>query len=187
MMRGCRVGLFLAASAIAMSSAVEAGETVSYSYDELGRLISASSTGSVNNGVATSLSYDPAGNRLNYNVGAGGAPPPPPPPGPPPPPPPSNQPPAANPDTAPSIPRCGSTTVNVTANDTDPEGNIPLTVTGAAGGTGLVLTILSASTIGIESLGNPGLKTFTYTVADSLGATSAGSVSVTVTTVMACQ
>jgi YD repeat-containing protein len=183
---GGRASFLLAASAIAVASAADAGEATSYSYDELGRLISASSTGSVNNGVATSLGYDPAGNRLNYTVGAGGAPPPPP-PGPPPPPPPSNQPPVANPDTAPSIPRCGYTTVNVTANDTDPDGNMPLTVTGTAGGTGLSLTVLNASTIGIESLGNPGLKTFTYTIGDTLGATSTGTVSITVTTTMACQ
>jgi outer membrane biosynthesis protein TonB len=114
------------------------------------------------------------------------SPPPPPPPSPPPPPPPGNQPPVANADTAPSIPRCGSTSVNVIANDTDPEGNYPLTVTSVSGGAALALTILSASTIGIESIGTAGLKTFSYTVSDSLGATSTGTVSVTVTTTNQC-
>ncbi|MFL6856930.1 MAG: Ig-like domain-containing protein [Allosphingosinicella sp.] len=92
----------------------------------------------------------------------------------------------ANSDVAPSIPKCGTTSVNVTANDTDPEGNYPLTVTGVSGGASLTLTILSASTIGIESIGASGLKTFSYTVSDSLGATSTGTVSVTVTTTNQC-
>jgi YD repeat-containing protein len=187
------VGLCLATSLVALTAAAQASETTTYTYDALGRLTATSSTGTVNNGVATSVGYDPAGNRSNYAVtGAGGGapPPPPPPPGPPPPPPPppppANQPPVANPNTAPSIPKCGYTTVDVTANDTDPEGNYPLTVTGVSGGASLVLTILSASTIGIESIGASGLKTFTYTVADSLGATATGNVSITVTTVNMC-
>ncbi|HEY0313558.1 MAG TPA: Ig-like domain-containing protein [Allosphingosinicella sp.] len=173
-----------------------------YSYDALGRLVATSSSGTVNNGLTTGIAYDPAGNRSCYTVagaatGTGGSctpppppppspPPSPPPPSPPPPPPPGNQPPVANADTAPSIPKCGTTTVNVTANDTDPEGNYPLTVTGVSGGVGLTLTILSASTIEIDSLGPSGLKTFNYTVSDSLGATSTGTVSVTVTTVNQC-
>lgn len=190
-----RYSLLLAGSVAASAVAAQANETINYSYDELGRLVATSSSGTVNNGIATGIAYDPAGNRSTYTVtGAGGAPPPPspppptpPPPSPPPPPPPGNQPPVANPNTAPSIPRCGYTTVNVTANDTDPEGNYPLTVTGTSGGSALILTILSASTIGIESIGGSGLKTFTYTVADSLGAGSTGNVSITVTTVNLCQ
>jgi hypothetical protein len=181
---------FLASSTCALATGALASETTTYTYDALGRLISSASSGTVNNGLATTIAYDPAGNRACYGVtgaatGSGGgncsAPPPPPPP-----PPPGNQPPVANPDTAPSIPKCGSTSVNVTANDTDPEGNYPLTVTGVSGGASLTLTILSASTIGIESLGASGLKTFSYTVSDSLGATSTGTVSITVTTANQC-
>lgn len=52
-----------------------ANETVTYSYDALGRLVATSTTGTVNNGQTVSTSFDPAGNRTNYTVtGASGAP-----------------------------------------------------------------------------------------------------------------
>jgi hypothetical protein len=71
--RGFRAGWLPAAFSIGWASAAGAGETVTYSYDALGRLTGASSTGSVNNGVATTIGYDPAGNRSSYVVsGAGG-------------------------------------------------------------------------------------------------------------------
>jgi hypothetical protein len=76
--------------------------------------------------------------------------------------------------------------VNVTANDTDPEGNYPLTVTGASGGAALVVTVISPSTLWIDSVGASGLKSFSYTVQDSLGATSTGTGTITVTTVNHC-
>src|SRR3954470_18540503 len=196
----------LATSAVAFAAAAQASETTTYSYDALGRLVSAASSGTVNNGLATTIAYDPAGNRSCYGVtgagaGSGGsdcsAPPPPPPPAPPPPsppppppppPPPSgNQPPVANSDVAPSIPKCGGTSVNVTANDTDPEGNYPLTVTSASGGAAIVVTVISPSTLWIDSVGASGLKSFSYTVQDSLGASSTGSGTITVTTVNQCQ
>ena len=177
----------LAGSVLAVASAAEAAETTTYTYDPLGRLTATSSSGGPASGVNSSYGYDCAGNRIQVLTGSA-APVPPPPPcasaGPPPPG--NNQPPTANPDTAPSIPKCGSTTVNVTANDSDPEGHLPLVVTGVGTAAGLSLTVINASTIGIESLGPSGLKTFTYTVRDSLGATSTGNVSVTVTTAGAC-
>ncbi|KMZ13531.1 hypothetical protein BHUM_01444 [Candidatus Burkholderia humilis] len=45
-----------------------ATETITYSYDGLGRLVAASHSGSVNNGVASSITYDPADNRTSYAV-----------------------------------------------------------------------------------------------------------------------
>lgn len=42
--------------------------TVSYNYDALGRLISSSVSGGVNNGIATSTTFDTADNRSNYSV-----------------------------------------------------------------------------------------------------------------------
>lgn len=45
-----------------------ASETVIYTYDELGRLVRTSQTGTVNNGVVTDIDYDPAGNRTDYDV-----------------------------------------------------------------------------------------------------------------------
>jgi hypothetical protein len=73
-----RARLILAASALGIAAAAQAGETVTYSYDALGRLTATTSTGTVNNGAASALSYDPAGNRTHYDVSgaAGSAPPP---------------------------------------------------------------------------------------------------------------
>ena len=192
-MRGRVYRLLLAGSAIACASALGAAETVGYRYDALGRLVRVERSGGPQSGVAASYSYDCAGNRLQVAAGAGAPPapppppcpaaplpPPPPPPSPPPPPPPANQPPVANPDTAPSIPRCQSTSLDVLANDSDPDGPPPLTVTGLAGGAGLALS-LDGNIVLIGSLGPTGLKTFTYTVADGLGATATGNVEITVT------
>lgn len=72
-----RAGLFLATASCALVAA-HASETTSYTYDELGRLTGTNKTGTVNGGVATSTSYDPAGNRLNYTVSGVAAPAPPP-------------------------------------------------------------------------------------------------------------
>ncbi|SIO21179.1 Calx-beta domain-containing protein [Parasphingorhabdus marina DSM 22363] len=53
---------------------VLAGETVLYTYDELGRLVRTQQTGSINNGVTTDIDYDDAGNRTGYEVtGSSGA------------------------------------------------------------------------------------------------------------------
>jgi YD repeat-containing protein len=74
--------LFLATSVCALATAAQAGETVTYTYDALGRLVATQSSGSVNNGVSTSVGYDPAGNRSTYTVsgsGSGSGPSPPPP------------------------------------------------------------------------------------------------------------
>ncbi|HEX8225553.1 MAG TPA: Calx-beta domain-containing protein [Allosphingosinicella sp.] len=58
--------------------AAEAAETITYSYDALGRLTASSTTGTVNNGVSTGIGYDSAGNRTTYTVAGGSGPPPPP-------------------------------------------------------------------------------------------------------------
>ena len=175
----------VAAGAIAISmitaAHADAAETVTYQYDALGRLTKKSSAGTVNTNKLVTVCYDAAGNRKIYKVAANGAtvsctaPPPP-----------TNLPPVANADTAPSIPQCGSTNVNVTANDTDPEGNLPLTVTSASSGAALIVTVQSASTVGIVSTGASGSKSFSYTVQDSLGATSTGNGTILVTTVNQC-
>lgn len=196
-----RIGLFLAISvstlAVAAATPYDGGalgnETATYSYDALGRLTGSSVAGGPNDSRITATCFDPAGNRVRYDV-ANAAPPacgaptptPTPAPTPTPTPTPTNQPPVANPDTAPSIAKCGSTNVNVTANDTDPEGNLPLTVTSVSGPAALTLSIVSASTVNVVSNGLPGTKTFTYTVQDSLGASSTGTVTITITQVNQC-
>ena len=59
--------------------AADAAETVSYSYDELGRLIQTSKSGGPATGAQTTTTFDPAGNRTNQTTtGAPPAPPPPP-------------------------------------------------------------------------------------------------------------
>lgn len=45
-----------------------AASTTTYSYDALGRLVQASTTGTVNDGVQMSTTYDAADNRTTYQV-----------------------------------------------------------------------------------------------------------------------
>ncbi len=45
-----------------------ATENTNYTYDELGRLVNTSVSGTVNNGVAIATTYDKAGNRANQTV-----------------------------------------------------------------------------------------------------------------------
>lgn len=73
-LRACwMAGTTVAALAGAATSA-HAQETANYSYDALGRLVSSSTSGGPNNGVATGTCFDAAGNRTQYVVGAAGAP-----------------------------------------------------------------------------------------------------------------
>jgi YD repeat-containing protein len=61
-----------------LASVASASETITYTYDALGRVTAVARNGGPNSGVPTATSYDPAGNRTNYTVGNT----PPPPPGP---------------------------------------------------------------------------------------------------------
>lgn len=47
---------------------VWANETVTYSYDALGRLVGSSTTGTVNSGLGNAIVYDAPGNRASYAV-----------------------------------------------------------------------------------------------------------------------
>lgn len=67
--RGHRAGLLLATSAIALAGSAEAGETIAYSYDSLGRLVRVERSGTVNSGVNAAYTYDAADNRTNVTVG----------------------------------------------------------------------------------------------------------------------
>ncbi|HYJ81844.1 MAG TPA: hypothetical protein VEW26_03245, partial [Allosphingosinicella sp.] len=67
----------LACSVFALAGAAQAAESVTYSYDALGRLTATTTTGGPQSGVATGIAYDPAGNRSTYNVTGVGTPPPP--------------------------------------------------------------------------------------------------------------
>lgn len=56
------------------SGVAPANEITTYTYDALGRIVNSSTTGSVNGGLQTGISYDAAGNRSNYTV-TGASPP----------------------------------------------------------------------------------------------------------------
>jgi YD repeat-containing protein len=63
------LGTATAVSAIALGmAAARASETINYSYDTRGRLVSVSHSGSVNNNAVANYSYDKADNRTNKNV-----------------------------------------------------------------------------------------------------------------------
>ncbi len=179
MKRSRRAALAAAALAVAApAAAAEASETVTYRYDALGRLVAAQHSGTVNNGRADSLCYDPAGNRTQYrSSGAGSladcnaAPPPPP-----------NQPPVANPNSL-SAPKCVARSVNVIANDTDPEGNYPLVLTAVDQSWAFVE---NSTTVGMTTPDTNGNYVITYTVADALGATANGTLTLTVTGSQQC-
>jgi hypothetical protein len=53
---------------IAAPSIAQQTETVTYTYDALGRLIVSSISGGPNNGTQTGTTFDPASNRTNYTV-----------------------------------------------------------------------------------------------------------------------
>jgi hypothetical protein len=57
-------GLLIAAAA----SPAAASETISYTYDEQGRLVQVSRSGSVNNGQTATYSFDKADNRVTVSV-----------------------------------------------------------------------------------------------------------------------
>jgi YD repeat-containing protein len=165
-----------AAGALGLNAAAAASETVTFTYDALGRLVAVATAGGPNDGLNVGTCYDRAGNRSAYTVATGGAPPA----CPPPPPPAGNQPPVTASDSL-SVPQCASASVNVLANDFDPEGHTPLVLLSVTQGNKGVATIVSSATIQFEAGFATGGSALTYTVRDSLGATSTGTLNITVT------
>jgi len=53
------------------SAPARASETITYTYDALGRLVQVTRAGTVNNGASATYSYDPANNRTNVTTSAG--------------------------------------------------------------------------------------------------------------------
>lgn len=156
------------------SASAQASETITYTYDALGRLVKVARTGTVNQGANACYTYDPANNRTNTTSapnadctpgsggqGGGGG----------------NQPPVANFDNGGTM-SCGNEKIiNVVANDTDPEGNYPLSVVSVSGAGTAVVSSTSIRIISSTS----GTKGFTYVVKDSLNAQANGSGSIVVT------
>ncbi|HET9641210.1 MAG TPA: hypothetical protein VFP12_18620 [Allosphingosinicella sp.] len=58
----------MAGCALVLASAAQAGETIVYSYDSLGRLVRVEHSGSVNHGAKADYAYDAADNRTNVTV-----------------------------------------------------------------------------------------------------------------------
>lgn len=50
------------------ATAAVATETITYTYDARGRVVQVVHSGTANNGVSTSYSYDKAGNRTNVTT-----------------------------------------------------------------------------------------------------------------------
>jgi hypothetical protein len=155
------------AAAISLSAA-SANENITYSYDSEGRLVTTSRSGTVNNGVSAQQSYDRADNRTNLTVSgsANGSPGG------------GNNPPVAVNDAA-SLACNGGGGVNVTANDSDPDGH-PLTVTA-------VSLVSGAATIGIAGPGLVNISMnssnnqtiFSYTISDGNGGTATAQIIMT--------
>lgn len=79
-----------------------------------------------------------------------------------------------------SVQRCTITTINVVANDSDPEGNLPIVLLSVSAGTIGTASVWNGTSVVYESTITPGTEQLTYTVRDSLGATSNGTLNITV-------
>ena len=73
-----RTSLAAAALALtALTAPAPAAETISYTYDARGRLVTVARSGSVNNGVTTTYTHDRADNRVQKTTTGSPNPPPP--------------------------------------------------------------------------------------------------------------
>lgn len=57
--------MLIATGALTFATAASATETITYSYDALGRLVTVTHSGSVNDGRQTGYAYDTADNRTS--------------------------------------------------------------------------------------------------------------------------
>jgi hypothetical protein len=172
--------LLASSSVIAIGFAclpAHAQETITYQYDALGRLISSQVSGGPNNNVTTTTSFDSAGNRTNYKVtGSTGSTPTPTPT-------PTPSGPVANADsyTITANQACSAYDLDVLANDQDPGGHYPLTITSVTSSDPFFYNWWSSgmSYTGYGTV-NGGVKTATYVIQNSIGQTATGQVTVTV-------
>jgi YD repeat-containing protein len=159
MVRRLVIGGTVAALLMTASTPSMAGPE--YFYDSAGRLIRVV----YSNGVTINYRYDAAGNRQQIAVQRS-----------------ANRPPVALNDSA-SVALGASVDINVTANDSDPDGHA-VTVTAASGLTGGgSVAVISGDTVRYTASGGAGTKTFSYAVSDGRGGSSSATVTVSVTTV----
>jgi uncharacterized protein involved in exopolysaccharide biosynthesis len=69
--------LLMSAAATCCGAPAYAAETITYSYDARGRLVTVARTGTVNNNVTTSYAHDKADNRTGKTTSGSSNPPPP--------------------------------------------------------------------------------------------------------------
>lgn len=160
-----------------LSGGAFAAETVSYSYDALGRLTTSTISGGPNNTIGTATCFDAAGNRTRYTVGAGvtscGSPAPSPTPTPTPTP--TAPPPVAVADSTGGA--CNSAvTYNVVANDYDPNGNTPLTLLSVTSNANVDASVVSSTSVQFIGYTPGNTSTLSYVIKNSLGATATGSI-----------
>ena len=67
-MKALSCALAICALALIPAAGASADETVTYTYDALGRLVRVVNSGTVNNGVQTVYTHDAADNRSNVTV-----------------------------------------------------------------------------------------------------------------------
>ena len=187
MTRFSTISLIAIATAL-VSSAHAQQETKNFTYDALGRLTTTDVVNGVNNGDTRTICYDSMGNRTEFMTRIDGSlpacgstptpsptPTPTPSPTPTPTPTPTNSPPNSPPNAVnDSINgECyQSVLVNVTSNDTDPDGPASLTVTSVVKTNGqAALVSFSGGTIAVALGPEHDSSDFTYTVSDGLGAT----------------
>ncbi len=193
MTRSLRIAALLATTTLCAAVAF-AGETITYSYDDLGRLVRVSYAGTVNNNQIHSTCFDENDNRTRYRsdpAGAGatcpepvpaptGTPPPPPPPAP-------NNPPVANTDVM-NVQACVPATASLVVNDTDPDGDA-LTIVSVTTSSIADVYILTPQTISVSAYPpNPyNHGWINYTISDGRGGTATGSVHIIIGGSAACQ
>lgn len=176
-MKICRLGALAAAM---VAAAAAASETVSYSYDALGRLVRTSTTGGPNAGKNVGTNFDPAGNRCRHGPaatgtattcggtgtggGGGGG---------------TNQPPVAVNDSG-TMTRCANQSFQVLANDSDPDGNLPLALVSVSYGGARGTAAVSGPSVVFTPNGTTGSAAVTYTMRDSLNATASATLSINI-------
>jgi hypothetical protein len=80
-----------------------------------------------------------------------------------------------------SMTTCAIKTINVTANDTDADGDLPLTVVSATGNSRMGASVASATSVQLMSTQLTGSASVSYTIKDSRGLTDSGTINVSVT------
>jgi hypothetical protein len=87
-----------------------------------------------------------------------------------------------------SVNRCSSVIKNVVANDTDPEGNYPLALLSVSYmGLRGTASMASSTSVQFDSNNSSGSAVVSYTVRDSLGASSTGTLTISIIAAGVCQ